>query len=345
MCPFFEGNVNYFVSDFLNLPPGISVGLLRLTYLGQVQTNPTLNGYIEGCPPVPAENLSRPFYLSTAAPFFNYFGASSVTLEEAETTTYTFSTSDSVGTIPYDITAGIGFGLAWKTSEKVPELPIVFKELAAAELTIQAKYKGSETFGKINALNRSSSWTSTYDDTIALRGEWEPPQTDPANYINPQVGRMFLPANIGYALVTSATADLYAMQLNTTGAMVGKVTVPNLDIPPDTNIITFQIDPSYIKNGTLDGKIGLENDPNYPQADTIRGSYFKPNEAYQLKRNIQQQNLALEAYFTQFNVTQAYNKTYNLSYAEGLLKNLESKLFVDRSNTSTMRKSLVNTYV
>lgn len=331
----------YFVSDVLVLPAGISVGLLRLTYLGQVQTNPTLDGYIEGCPPVPSENLSRPLYSSTATPFFNYFGASTVTLKDTETSTLTFTSSDSVGTIPYDITAGIGYAFANKAAAGA----LLSFRVSSGELSIQAKYKGSETIGKINALSRSSSWTDTISDTIALRGDWEPAQADRSNYLNPTVGRIFIPANIGYALVTSSTADLYAMQLNTTGAMVGKVTVPNLDIPPDVNILTFQIDPGYIKNGTLDGKIGLANDPSYPDADTRRGSYFKPLESYKLKQKVQNQTLDLAAYYEQFDVTQAQQKNYDINFAQGLLTDLENKLFVNRTNSAAVGKSLVNTYV
>ncbi|NIV32884.1 MAG: hypothetical protein GWN58_26580, partial [Anaerolineae bacterium] len=49
------------------------------------------------------------------------------------------------------------------------------------------------------------------------------------------------------------------------------------DIPEDWNIIMFPLNPKYIKNGTLDGMVGLAADDDYPGASLgERGSYFKP---------------------------------------------------------------------
>jgi len=332
----------YFRSGSMQMPPGFTVGTLRLTYLGQVQTNPTLVGYIEGAPPVPSENLSRPFYVSTAAPFFNYFGASSVTLTEAEATTFTFTTNDSVGTVMYDIAASVGYAGAFKTGAST----LIWNELASAEYALTARYKGSEIVGSAAAESRASSWTKTLSDTLALRGDWEPEQKDVSGYLNPVVGRRFLPANTGYALVVSQTADLYVSQLDTTGAMVGRFTIPNLEIPPDTNIITFQISDKYVKNGTLDGKVGLVNDTSYSNADYERGSYFQPLEAYRLKARIERENLELTALYDQFNVRRkASLSNADVSYGESLFADLESKLFVNRTGSASVRKSLCNTYV
>src|SRR5207247_7130302 len=96
------------------------------------------------------------------------------------------------------------------------------------------------------------------------------------------------------------TADVYLTFNAATGAAVGRAVVPNPDIPPDHNILMFQIDPLYIKNGTLDGKVGLYNDPDYPNADQVRGSYFKPAEAYRLKRQIAKKAVDEERYWEQF---------------------------------------------
>ena len=54
---------------------------------------------------------------------------------------------------------------------------------------------------------------------------------------------------------------------------------PNPDIPRDGNIITFPINPRYTKQGMLDGKVGLEADPDYPNAADLQlgPSYFKPD--------------------------------------------------------------------
>ncbi|MCB0085920.1 MAG: hypothetical protein KDE47_33500, partial [Caldilineaceae bacterium] len=46
---------------------GFQVGDLELIYIGQAQSDPTLIGYIEGAPPLPGENHTRPYYLSAFA--------------------------------------------------------------------------------------------------------------------------------------------------------------------------------------------------------------------------------------------------------------------------------------
>src|SRR5581483_10160293 len=120
--------------------------------------------------------------------------------------------------------------------------------------------------------------------------DWEPFETDPKKYLNPQVGRRYLPANLGYALVESLTADLFAMVYHSTGAAVGTLIIPNPAIPPDRNLLLFPMSDKYTKNGTLDGKVGLVNDPSWTEADQRRGSYFRPAEAYALAAAIEAQN-------------------------------------------------------
>jgi len=56
--------------------------------------------------------------------------------------------------------------------------------------------------------------------------------------------------------------------------MVGRIAFPNPDITPDKNIIHFKIDYNYVKNGTLDGYIGFDPDPDLSGAR----SYFRPKE-------------------------------------------------------------------
>ena len=69
---------------------GFKVGDLDLTYIGQAQSNPTLIGYIEGPPPVPSENATRPYYTSPYA-YTNYYNSASVQLTEAENTVQIYS--------------------------------------------------------------------------------------------------------------------------------------------------------------------------------------------------------------------------------------------------------------
>ena len=64
------------------LVTGFKVGDLATEWVGQAQFDPQLIGYIEGAPPVPSENLTVQD---------SYTGASSVSLTEATTTTYTYA--------------------------------------------------------------------------------------------------------------------------------------------------------------------------------------------------------------------------------------------------------------
>jgi len=116
--------------------------------------------------------------------------------------------------------------------------------------------------------------------------------------------------------------------------------MPNPDIPKDWNIITFPINPTYTKQGTLDGKVGFQSedgtvqpDPDYPNAATYGSwSYFKPMEAYRLKKQIEQERAQLQTYYQQYSTFQ------NVAYqAGGALNDLPSRQVATRN--------LVNTYV
>jgi hypothetical protein len=84
--------------------------------------------------------------------------------------------------------------------------------------------------------------------------------------------------------------DVFALRLAHNNALVSYRFLPNPDIPKDWNIISFPINPTYTKQGTLDGKVGLQGDgsvqpdPDYPNAASYgQWSYFKPIEAYSVK--------------------------------------------------------------
>jgi len=165
-------------------------------------------------------------------------------------------------------------------------------------------------------------------------GAWEfPKDYDPdgsPQYLNPLVGRRYVPNNMGYALVKSGTADLFALRLKRKGTVVSYQITPNPHIPEDFNIIMYPINPGYVKNGTLDGMVGLVPDEEYPNAILgERGSYFKPGEAYSLKASIDQEESEIQSYFSQTSGTP--------STPQGeLLRDWNNKL---------SKRSLVNTYV
>lgn len=276
----------------------IDVGLLKLVYVGQVQTQPTLIGYIEGPPPVPSENLSRPYYMTqTGAAYTQYNGTASVTLTQTGSKKITYSSSTTTVT-DVDFKSALGiFGIDYRE-----EWDILLMNTSKYSLksTIQAVVSAKATFGDTTGQDLSGEWTAIQKDTVALKGDWEPYQADPKKYLNPQVGRRFQPKNLGYALVESLTADMYVMTFQATGAAVGTIIVPNFAIPPDRNLLMFPISTGYTENGTLDGKVGLVNSPHWRSADIVRGSYFQPTQAYALAASIEAQNQRRQAYAAQF---------------------------------------------
>lgn len=326
----------YYTTGTVNLSSNFYAGALRLVYLGQVQTDATLLGFIEGAPPVPSENLTRPFYGSNVG-YFSYFNASSISLSDTEATLLAYNTSYSrSGTL--DHTTSGGFRLKTKMDVTPGPLPPLEWRTADVEFKIGVKEKGNFFDQNISIENSTSSWSMITSDSLSLRGNWE--GDDPAKFVNPQVGRRFLPDNVGYALVSSLTADVYLTYNAVTGAAVGRAIVPNPDIPPDNNILTFQIDNRYIKNGTLDGKVGLYNDPDYANANDVRGSYFKPIEAYRLKRQIAKKAVDEERYWQQFD---AYKRALG---SETSLADQEPNRLVSRTSEGVIaRKGMANTYV
>lgn len=126
--------------------------------------------------------------------------------------------------------------------------------------------------------------------------------------------------------------------------MVKMSMAPNTDIPVDVNLIDFPIDPTYVKNGTLDGKVGLRNDPNYPDADQQRGSYFKPLEAYSIKRRIERDTARLEAYYQQYDPASYAGKLKSSSSYDDYRDTIRQTTAYDWSEHLSKR-SIVNTYV
>ncbi|RSL86997.1 hypothetical protein CDV31_016322 [Fusarium ambrosium] len=99
------------------------------------------------------------------------------------------------------------------------------------------------------------------------------------------------PSNTGLALVKSEVADLFALRLQMRGPIAPLVAYqmrPNPDIPKDRNLVSFEINRAYTKQGCLDGCCNLTNDPDYPVRSSAPkdASYYKPVEAYALHERI-----------------------------------------------------------
>ncbi|MEV6873433.1 LamG-like jellyroll fold domain-containing protein [Amycolatopsis sp. NPDC051128] len=290
----------FFTAPDLVLATGFGVGELELVYLGQVRTHPTLIGFVEGAPPVPSENLSRPLYNSPLG-YNSYQDASTVTVRSTATSSFTFSSTDyrTKLRLSVDAKAGGSGGLDMATGFKIPIIDVKLKN-ALVKAKLGVHHKSDLELAQQTARVDTSAWTRTLTDVMGLRGKWEPPSTPDTPYLNPDVGRRYQPLNVGYALVESLTADLFALRLDSTGAMVGKVVLPDLDVPPDRAVITFRMRSNYVKNGTLDGRVGLVDDPDFPAADLTHGSYFRPAEAYRLADRVKRSEQLLRAKYLHY---------------------------------------------
>ncbi|MFF3556184.1 LamG-like jellyroll fold domain-containing protein [Streptomyces tsukubensis] len=278
-----------------HLTTGYKVGDLISEWVSQVQFDPQLIGYIEGAPPVPSENLNRTSTTTEPA------GSSSVTFKQADEITSTLSSSrerstdlafsvsasEEVDTDTLLITAPLGIGTA------EPAVEISLEGWIGTSLEFSNGWTDETTVSQGTSTERDMSAT--------LTGYWESDKKPPLNSL---VGHRFVPNNNGFALVQSETADVFALRLAHTGTLVAYRMLPNPDIPRDWNIISFPINPQYTKQGTLDGAVGLTEqgarvpDPDYKNA-LGRGdhSYFKPREAYAIKRRILRERQQLESYY------------------------------------------------
>ncbi|WP_019507886.1 LamG-like jellyroll fold domain-containing protein [Pleurocapsa sp. PCC 7319] len=287
-----------------NLVTGYKIGNLKLEWVGQIQYDPQIIGYVEGAPPIPSENL-------TAGPIdpaiYDYVGASELEVAEAESVEYSFSTSS-------ESSFDSGFELAFQNAVET-ELQIVTAPLGigiASNMTGAKFYLGG---GTKTSLNTQGTWGSeesvsygtqvTKSLTVTLGGNWE----DPTQKLNNSMTRRFQPANVGFAVVESDTADVFALRLEHNNALVSFQMHPNPDIPKDRNLIPFPINPRYTKQGTLDGVVGYDgkgkvSDSDYQNTQSYgEYSYFKPTEAYKLKQQIQREEEALRNYYKNFDTS------------------------------------------
>jgi hypothetical protein len=323
----------------IELVAGFKVGELEQQFVSQIQTEPTLVGFIEGAPPVPSENLTNGDPESDS-----YSGASMVELTEANETVQLFAASKSTSDdYTRDIQAGF-YGTTSLDGEIAPGWSV-----NVVSLENKVGYHGlfEESFGWSSEASASTGVTRTLTKSLALAGRWEAPQdydqNDTPRFLNTSVGRRFVPDNVGYALVKSGTADLFALRHRLSGGLVAYQAVPNPDIPEDWNIIMFPIDPTYVKNGTLDGMVGTVEDPHYRGAqDGNRGSYFKPLEAYALKKQIERQNKRMDNRYNSFDAAAAgQDETVRNGTMQAALV---ERLGQDYA-TGKAKRSMVNTYV
>lgn len=287
---------------------GFKIGNIITEWVGQAQFDPQLVGFIEGAPPVPSENL-------TAAPKYDsddYTGITSVEVVEAESVTYAYSSSKETSygaAMSMAASAGMDVEAEMMVITAPLGIGVAFAGPAMADievsLGVQASIEGG--FTSTNEQSTGSSRSLTRNFKVELSGIWENPALE--YRLNQALTRRYQPANIGFALVKSETADIFALRLAHNNALVAYHFQPNPDIPKDWNLIPFPINPRYTKQGTLDGTVGFDAqgvvcDPDYKGA-RVQGeySYFKPREAYQLKSRITRETEQERAYFESFSTS------------------------------------------
>ncbi|WP_405918703.1 LamG-like jellyroll fold domain-containing protein [Streptomyces longwoodensis] len=332
-----------------HLITGYKVGDLITEWVGQAQFDPQLMGYIEGAPPVPSENLTDKAD--------GYAAASSVEFGEAEqvvqslsasrtrsvNTAFNFSFGGETDAGTMTVTAPLGVGTA------TPAASFQLKLAATGSLEF------SNTWSEDTKVSQGKN--TARKTKLALSGYVE----DPAKVLNAAVGRRYVPANTGMALVQSQTADVFALRLAHTGALVAYRMMPNPDIPLDWNVIHFPINPRYTKQGTLDGAVGFNDngkvlDPDYPNAkDYGEYSYFKPKDAYALKRRITRDQQRLQAFYESLSTEVDHNTSDDQAkeQAKTALRSMGVSVGPDGRRTTAGSKTatgfshrdLVNTYV
>lgn len=264
------------------------VEALELRWIGNAQFAPTLLGYIEGAPPVPSENLTVDD---------NYNGATSVELSQSQDVEYSWNRAQESG-----LGANLEIFAGADTEASVGGL--VYSQKIAS---VRAGFKGNLdfTYNFLNESNITASSGQEFSDRLELRGT----QEQKAKF--PHLGKRFIPKNVGYALVVSGLADVFVTRLRRSGRMRGYQVLPVDGIPPDVNTITFLINPAYTMNGSLDGQTGTEATSqrffkHVPEMRSQYGSlypasYYRLQEAYDLKQQIDNEDARRVAYFAQFN--------------------------------------------
>lgn len=341
----------------INLVTGFKVDNLEMIYLGMAQTQPTLIGYLEGPPPVPSENLTRPYWTRfNTDEYARYNDACSIQLTEALDTTYHYSSQKgSPATTNWELKGGFAF----KTNEKKGEVILFTHTLEHQTHSIEGNLgvvlKGSESSGTPKSLSKSVALSKHLTEQMTLQGGWEP--LSQLALDKKDLGdRRFIPANKGYALVKSSTANVYLFRLKRTKTVVNTALVPNPDTPEDWNIITFPIDPKYVKNGTLDGRVGFKSDPDYlhtSDRDLVyneqENSYFKPREAYAIKQRIERDEKRLEAFYERLNQRYIGKKVNTSTQLRGLGNTSNAQNVPDSPgydwDKKLSKRNLVNTYV
>jgi hypothetical protein len=252
---------------------------LEVRWIGNAQFAPTLLGYIEGPPPIPSENLTEDN---------DYSGATAVELSVSEDVTFGWARSAVYG-LGAEVDLAVG---SWV------EGAVGYKSGLMGRFRMKTGYDWLEDSKVTSAVSLARC------DRLELKGTRE----KKARF--PDLGRRFIPKNVGYAVVVSALADVFVVRLKGSKRMISYEVRPVEDIPPDVNTITFLINPAYTMNGALDGQVGSHpaGERFYGHVPAMRASYgsthpasyYRLQEAYDLKQKIEAEDKKREADFLNY---------------------------------------------
>jgi hypothetical protein len=199
------------------LQVGYKVGDLDTIFVGQVQSKPTIIGYVEGGPPLPSENLTLAFWQGDeGGPARLYAGISTVTYLATETRNWSFNAAAS-STFNGVLNAKGGFYQNSATDTSAGLGLEAGTRIVKTEISFGPKLTIGGDLGSTDALSQSHANTMSLSTTLSPACTWEPED----DILNMAVGRRYIPNNIGMALVKSATADLFMLALKGTQTPVG----------------------------------------------------------------------------------------------------------------------------
>ncbi len=169
---------------------------------------------------------------------------------------------------------------------------------------VQSKDRGlnfemdGSTLGAAFSIESSYSWLSensnSYESVTSismsqsLKGRWN----DETNQWEPD--------NIGVALIKAKKADIYGLYFQGSDRLYSYKSIP-LEGSEEEYLTSFVINPKYVKNGTLDGRVGSHLDEDWEDLEaTEKGSYYKEDELEALERQIKQKEEDIRSYYAQY---------------------------------------------
>ncbi|KAJ0381918.1 hypothetical protein COL922a_013586 [Colletotrichum nupharicola] len=191
--------------------------------------------------------------------------------------------------------------------------------------------------GMVNNEVHASSTDSNMEMGVQLTSIWKD-----GDDTKKQAG--FEPSNTGLALIESEVADVFALRLQMRRSIAPVVAYqmrPNPDIPKDRNLVSFEINPTYTKQGCLDGRRGAANDLDYPALSSAPkdASYYKPTEAYALREHIRRAEEQLQGEYDRQSLL--YTDELPSTHASKYLQCIQGGTFQETNSTLDMVKSEV----